>query len=242
VNQQPSSTRSTTNTSFANTPIERILLRVIKQRRAKDILNINNTLATLPDQPVTSTDQPLALTTISTIVTQARVAGGMRITSLPNRSKKRHRENVLEPSSKWTRTSPDMVTVEPPQAENSRQSTVTIEDTSPTVGTPVESQLTITGSSRRTSTAKRKRPPDDNNHKSLKRLRAVVHQDAPSIVTMELSSTDPINLNVCVMSDMSASSDTYSKPLATSVVLMETGNNDIFTFTENVVSFTPPSR
>ena len=58
---------------------------------------------------------------------------------------------------------------------------------------------------------------------------------------MELSSTDLINLNVCLTSDMSASSDTHSKPLTTSAVLMETGNNDIFTFTQTVESFSPPA-
>jgi hypothetical protein len=240
-NQPSSSNKVTSNISFANTPIERILLRVIKQKRAKDILTINNTLATLPVSPDTTTDQPSALTTISTIATQARVAGGMRITSLPNRSKKRRRENESIIPMKWTRTSSDMVTLEVSQPENDQQSTLTIENPSPTVGIQVINQLPTIGSIRRSSTSKRKRPPDDNNHKSLKRLRAVVHQDAPSITPMELSSTDNINLNVCVTSDMSASSGTHSKPLTTSDVLMETGINDIFTFTDNVVSFTPPA-
>ena len=105
------------------------------------------------------------MTTISSVASPARVAGGMRITSHPNRSGKRRRENDLTTSSKWTRTSSDTVTLESPQTENIQQSILTIiENPSPTVGTVIEYQTPIIGSLRRQSTSKRKRPPDENNH------------------------------------------------------------------------------
>ena len=242
VRQPSTNTSLINNTASTSTPVERILLRVIKQKRAKDILTLTKSLALLPGISTTVTEPSVTLTTISSVASPARVAGGMRITSLPNRSGKRRRENELTTSSKWTRTSSDTATLESPQTENIQQSILTtIENPSATVGTVIEYQPPNIGSLRRPSTSKRKRPPDENHHESPKRLRAVVHQDAHSITPMELSSTDLINLNVCLTSDMSASSDTHSKPLTTSAVLMETGNNDIFTFTQTVESFSPPA-
>ena len=67
-----------------------------------------------------------------------------------------------------------------------------------------------------------------------------MQSEALSISSKEPSNSDNINFNVCLSSDMSANRGFHCVPLATQDVLMEIGNKDIFTFTETVVSFTPP--
>ena len=118
----------------------------------------------------------------------------------------------------------------------------TIDNPTPTEGIQVGNQLSPQGSSRRHRATKRRRPLEENHHTSSKRLGALVVQtEELSISSKEPSNSDNINLNVCLASDMSANRGSHCVPLAPQDVLMEIGNKDIFTFTETVVSFTPPA-
>ena len=230
------------NTDLSNSPISRLILRVLRYKRR--IISKTLTTITTPSPVSTGTvvadnqistvsEQQVVIVDPTTITSPARLAGGMRIHAQPKRPPKRSRVDEL------TNINHKRANINSSSTEltlSTSTSVVSVSQPSSPGDIPTPSSKRKCPSSETLSTTSPKRHRSSERQEVFK-LKPSSNGKNSSTDNIDLRNIDlpSIDFNVCALTE-SANGDSPGDLLAK--VPMEVGK-DIFNFTSNVVFITP---